>query len=178
MASPSALYARDRGWSDRYLDEVRRIVGPFLLKPAPFEVDTQQAGDLVLMTSADLRIAVRVRRSSSSERFPDQITIRSRRDNGAATELEKIISGLGDWFFYGHAVPSNPRLVRWFLLDLDTFRAACAASRARRLAGRSPLFKAGSVNNGDGTSFAWFDVPSIEARFPGFVIASSEGRQA
>ncbi len=32
-------YGDDRKWSDEYLPAVKRIVGPYLLSEAPFEVD-------------------------------------------------------------------------------------------------------------------------------------------
>lgn len=164
-------YAVDRTWSDRYLTAIKRIIGPHLLEESSFEVDTKQAADLVLIQAKDLKIACRVRRSTYKDRYPYDITIRSKRDNGLETELEKIMKGYGDWLFYGHA-DSNEKdaaISRWFLVDLDAFRhhINTGAVQVKHIANKD-------YNTGlpDGTHFAAFDLRTFPAT-PKILIASS-----
>ncbi|MEM6277597.1 MAG: hypothetical protein AAF714_11685 [Pseudomonadota bacterium] len=62
-------YGANRAWSDQYLPEIRRLVGPHLLKPAPEDLDTKQATDLMLLDARDMRLAARVRRPGYTERY-------------------------------------------------------------------------------------------------------------
>lgn len=119
-----ASYSKDRSWSDRYLPEICKIVGPLLLKPAPLELDMKEATDLILLTAKDIRIACRIRRPGYEEKYPFEFTMReSRRDTGAVTEIYKIMAGFGDWFFYGHAGNTRePLISRWMIVDLCSFR--------------------------------------------------------
>lgn len=146
-------YADDRVWSDRFINELRRIVGPYLLVPSSFEVDTQQAADLVVFRGRDVTVACRVRRHGYADQYPYDFTIRSNRATGARTELEKIIDGWGDWFLYGHATADGHGLARWMLLDLSAFRAALI---------RAPeSVRMQKKDNGDGTKFRAIDVRSL-----------------
>lgn len=153
-------YQHDRNWSDAFIPALRHIVGPLLLHEAPLEVDREQAADLVVLTGRNMTVACRVRRPGYAHRYPWDFTIRARRENGSKTELAKIVEGWADWLVYAHA-DENFGLGRWFVLDLDAFRAALirqAAIRDRQ-----------ETSNGDGTSFLAYDVREI----PGLVIAAS-----
>jgi hypothetical protein len=55
-------YTANRSWSDRYLPEIRRIVGAQLLDVAADSFDWQQATDLMMLDARDVRVAARVRR--------------------------------------------------------------------------------------------------------------------
>lgn len=112
---------KDKNWSDLYLPQIRAIVGPLLLEPAPLEMDLREATDLKILKARDMRIACRLRRPGYADRYPFEFTIRSQRHHNK-TELEKILNGFGDWAFYGH-VDNAERLNRYLLLDLDWFRA-------------------------------------------------------
>jgi hypothetical protein len=101
----SGNFADDFNWQKAFVPEVMGIIGPRLLKPAPWRVDARQAGDLIVVRTGDNHtIAMRLRRPGRFyfRIFWDEITIRSHRKSGAETELSKIIKGFGDWFFYGH----------------------------------------------------------------------------
>jgi hypothetical protein len=50
-------YAEDRQWSDRFIPEIKRIVGPYLLTTTPDEIDCSQAADLMVFTARDMRLA-------------------------------------------------------------------------------------------------------------------------
>ena len=151
-------YGDNRNWSDQFIPSICDIVGPRLLIPAPFEIDTQQATDLIVLRVRDLSIAARVRDASRGyyEKYPKQFTMRSQVSSGVSTELMKIIKGWAGWMFYGHGRVSPVRFVAWKIIDLDVFRAtlirdASMADRSRQIA------------NGDGTYFMPFDISNFPA---------------
>ena len=162
-------YATDREWSDIMIPQIRGIVGPRLLKPAPFDLDACEATDLLLFKARDMRIAARVRRPGYADRYPFEFTIRAHRESGAETEMSKIIDGFGDWMFYGHADETNT-ICRWFLIDLHSFRATLI----RRPAG----LKLNRKDNGDGTHFVAYDVRSFPEHPPLLVASSHDIRAA
>lgn len=145
-------YTDDRAFSDRFIPEIRKLIGPHLLVPASIEQDRCLATDLVLLRARDLMIACRVRRPGY-ENFWDQFTMRAVRENGTKTELRKFVEGFGDWFFYGHAAPDLQFITRWMLIDLAAWRA--------HLMLRSPI-RCGNQWNTDGeTAFRWYDIKSF-----------------
>ena len=145
-------YERERSFSDRYLPAIKAIVGPMLLEPASFEVDTKQATDLVILTARDIRIAVRVRRADKYlDRYGYEITVREKLDSGVKTEWDKIIDGeCAHWFFYGFANPDNDQILHWWLIDLKRMMANCFRHWSK--------IRTGTQSNGDGTHFRWFDL--------------------
>lgn len=144
--------ARDFGWQAQFADSIRRIVGPFLLVPAPMDVDMTQATDFLMFKAGGLSLAARIRGTDRSGRryadlYPNDITIRSRRDNGTRTEWAKIIEdGFADWMFYGHATGVGTRLYPFFLIDLAVLREMYAADGTKILTSQDKA-------NGDGTYF-------------------------
>lgn len=161
-------YAKDREWSDQFIPHIKKIVGPYLLEEAPFEVDTKKAADLILLQAAAVTIACRVRRHGYADKYPNQFTLRYRRDNGAETEYSKICNGFGTWMFYGHAGIVRGVVDRWLLINLNHFRAQLINSDSRK------RIVFGDMPNGDGTHFRWFDVSSFSST-PPVLIATSEG---
>jgi hypothetical protein len=59
------------------------------------------------------------------------LTIRSRRDTKAKTELAKIKEGHGFRYFYGW-IDDNDKIVEWMLIDLDKLRASGLLEKPRR----------------------------------------------
>lgn len=155
-------YTEDRGWSDAFIPALRAIVGPLLLEESSYELDTTRAADLVVFTAKTLTVACRVRRYGYAQSYPWDFTIRSRRDTGAVTELSKIIDGWADWFIYAHADSDGFNLSRWFVLDLNVFRAALIRDARQRDHRETP--------NGDGTYFVAYDVRD----FPAEIIVSAK----
>lgn len=159
-------YKDDRRWSDRFIPTVKKLVAPFFCVETPFEVDAKEAADLFFLDIRPKKIACRVRRAGFQDRYPYEFTVRSARDSGATTELEKIIDGEADFMFYGHAVNSHDSTIgNWFLIDLNQFRAALI--RHARTGGVN-LSKS-KKSNGDGTHFVAYDLRS----FPEKIIADS-----
>lgn len=163
----SGTYASDRAWSDRFIPEIKSIIGPRLLVETPDAIDREQAADLMVFTVRGVTIAARLRRPGYLDKYRYEFTIRARRDSGAVTELSKIVDGWGDWMFYGHVDDTESRLAWWWLLDLHSFRAALIR---RNTTGKGLRY--GEKPNGDGTYFRWFDVRTFPAE-PPLVIASS-----
>jgi hypothetical protein len=154
-------YRIDREWSDQFIPRIKTLVGPLLLQPSSLQIDRTEAADLIILVAKDLRIAARVRRAGYAAQYPWQFTVRSFRESGEKTELSKIIDGWGDWFFYGHHWAgrepdrNGPEIRPWWLIDLHAFRAALIRDR------KELLIKTGTMENGDGTSFRWFDIRSF-----------------
>jgi hypothetical protein len=157
-------FSRDFAWQHKYLAEVKSIVGPQLLMAAPLEVDANEATDLMVLRARDMRIGCRIRRAGFAEKYAWDFTIRSQRDSGAKTELEKIVEGWCDWLFYGHAAHDDrPGLARWFLVDLAALRAHLIRHR--------DVVRPRRLSNGDGTHFVAFDVRCFPA-LPPILVAS------
>lgn len=158
-------YTSDRTWSDGYIPALRQVVGPLLLDEAPLEHDMRQATDLIVLTARDMRIGCRVRRPGYVDRYPWDFTIRSTRDSGAKTEITKIIDGWGDWLVYAHAADTPiPTLTRWFVLELNVFRASLIRTAKLR-----PTI-ARQKSNRDGTYHMPYDVREFG---PELVVAAS-----
>ncbi len=164
-------YNKDRRWSDRFIPEIKRIVGPYLLEESSFEVDTQQASDLVVMRANGLTVACRVRRPEYY-RYRYDFTIRSMRDSGAETEQVKIYKGWADWMFYGHAVPEcdaveSPGFRGWMLLNLNSYRFQMIAYREK--------IAKEHKGNRDGTYFNVYDIRSFNLNLNPPLVIASEG---
>ena len=159
----SGAYTNDRAWSDQFIPRIKRIVGPLLLEPAPLEEDCAHATDLIVLNARDRRIACRMRRVGFALRFPNDFTVRSQRDNGAETELSKMVNGFGDWFFYGHAASKDGiEISRWMIVDLSAWRS----HRIRNPQRCRPKI----MPNGDGTHFAVFNLDQFNGK-PDILIA-------
>ena len=114
----------DKGWSDRFIPEIKRILGEHLIGIASDEDDQTMNTDLITLTMPDRgRIGCRVRRFAALGRFGGEFTIRASRPSGTKTELQKIYDGWGDYFFYGFSNQEETSLAQWVLCDLDVMRS-------------------------------------------------------
>ena len=163
-------YTTNRNWSDRFLPEIKQLVGGHLLETSPDSFDHMEATDLMMLDARDMRVAARVRRPGYSERYPYQFTIRSAVASGRQTELSKIVNGNGDWMFYGHSNAAQTGLDAWWLIDLRAFRAGLIRNRLNE---RQIVM--GDQKNSDGTRFKWFDVRSFPSE-PPLLVASSDSQ--
>ena len=160
-------FQTDFRYQSGFLPVIKAIVGPLLLEPSSFELDTREATDLLVLLARDMRIACRVRRQGYAEKYPWEFTIRSSRPSGAITEMAKIVDGWGDWMFYGHDC-GNGGISRWMVLNLHAMpshliRDGFRAKRTIRRFDRS---------NGDGTKFIAFDALSFSGPPPLLVESS------
>lgn len=152
-------YSEDRAWSDLFIPEMKRIIGPYLLVESPDEIDKKQAADLIILTGRSLTIACRLRRAEYAERYPYDITIRSRRTNGTKTEFEKIVDGYGDMMFYGFASEDGCSIKRWTIIDLAALRAYLIREGWKSEGRRKPWSE--RKNTDGSTSFAAFDARQL-----------------
>ncbi len=78
-------YSQNRKWSDRFLPEIKQLVGGYLLETAPDPFDHLQATDLTMLDACDMRVAARVWHPGYASRYPHHFTIRSQVAAGAQT---------------------------------------------------------------------------------------------
>lgn len=160
-------YETNRGWSDRFIPEIKGILGTHLISIAPVAEDQERNTDLMVMTLDAIRVGCRIRRNRYLQHYGGEFTIRSNYTNGYRTELGKIIEGWGHYFFYGFSDTAENGLAKWALADLNVFRLYIAREMARNR-GKVP----GSIkDNRDGRNsfrcFRWSDLPG------NFVVAQS-----
>jgi len=148
-------YQSNREWSDKYLGQIKTIIGPHLLEESSFEIDTQQATDLVMINGKTKDIACRVRKPGYFDKYKYEFTIRSSNKYGNNTEFLKIIKGFADWAFYGHVDNSN-KIHSWYLINLDVFR-----SDLIRRQGFVKLYTNDQTNGPNDTQFKAFDIRSF-----------------
>ena len=152
----------DKRWSDRFLPEIKAIIGTHLITEPPFEEDAERNTDLMVLRLDAIRIVCRVRKFKFSDTYPDEFTIRTVRPSGAQTELGKIIEGWGDYFFYGFADAQESGLFSWALCDLKVFRSWFSRELVRNK-GKMP---GQQRSNHDGSSsFAAFDINDLPESF-------------
>lgn len=152
----------DKAWADKFLPEIKRILGEHLITQAPMEEDAEHNTDLIILKLDAIRIACRIRRYGYFEKYRDEFTIRSGRPNGCKTELAKIIEGWGDYFFYGFSNEDESGLLAWFLGDLRIFRLW----GMRELARSKGRFPGMEIPNNDGSSvFRSFYICSLPNEF-------------
>lgn len=150
-------WKNDKKWSDKFLPEIKAILGQQFIGAAPYEEDTERNTDLIVLKLEPIRIACRLRRKEYFEKWPDEFTIRSSRPTGNKTELTKIMEGWGDYFFYGFC--DDEVLVYWTIGDLKVFRLWFN----RQLFRNKGAVPGKEQKNGDGSSlfiaFRWSQLP-------------------
>lgn len=118
----------DKKWSDKFLPEIKQILGLHLIGEPPIEEDQERNTDLIVLKMDAIRIGCRVRRHTGLngqpyfDKYGDEFTVRCARPSGCKTELAKIVEGWGDYFFYGFSASDETALIRWSLCNLNVFR--------------------------------------------------------
>ena len=152
-------WIEQKKWSDRFLPEIKRILGEHLIAEPPIEEDAERNTDLIVLKLDAVRIACRVRRFLYCELYGHEFTIRSGLPSGNKTELTKIIEGWGDYFFYGFADAAETKIVHWALGNLNVLRLHIYQNLIER---RIPWIA--QKNNFDGSSsfvaFRYADLPA------------------
>lgn len=162
-------WQEDKQKSDLYIHEIKAILGVHLIGPAPEEEDQQRNTDLIVLKMEAVRIACRIRTPEYYVKYPNDFTIRYTRPNGADTEFKKVMSGWGDYLFYGFGDDDERCLQAWRLGDLKVFRWWL---NRELYAGRRPYRR---LRNRDGSSdflaFTWTDLPDT------FVVADAKSHR-
>ena len=140
----------DKKWSDKFIPEIKSILGQHLISEAPVEEDRDHNTDLIVLTLKPFRVGCRVRRNMFLERYGHEFTMRSIRPSGQKTELQKMIEGWGDYFFYGFADATDTYIMKYFLGDLNVFREWFNYWRINSEDGKAPGI---DYPNQDGSSY-------------------------
>jgi hypothetical protein len=118
----------DKRWSDKFLPEIKQLLGLYLIGEPPIEEDCERNTDLMVLKMEAVRIGCRVRRHTTEKGYPvfdkhkDEFTIRYSRPSHVKCELTKIIEGWGDYFFYAFATKDETGLNQWVLCRYRVFR--------------------------------------------------------
>lgn len=148
-------YDQSRQFADPYSPRIRELIGATNVSLATDEQDRKEATDMLEFVARNLRYACRVRGVGYAADYPNDFTLRFRRDNGTKTEFAKIMEGWADRMFYGHATGIGIGIYPWMIIDLDVFREVIENEDQY-----DPI-KWGKKNSGDGTWFAWYDASSF-----------------
>ena len=160
-------WQKDKRWSDRFLPEIKRILGEHLISEPPIEEDAERNTDLMVLRLDAVRIGCRVRKYEYLKQYGDEFTIRAGRPTGAKTELTKIIEGWGNYFFYGFSDEYEQNLAQWILGDLNALRIYIN----RQLYANGGRFPGSMKYNVDNSSnFIAFKQNAI----PGFIVAQKD----
>ncbi len=143
-------WEQQKAWSDRFLPEIKAILGQHLIGEPPVAEDTERNTDLMVLRMEAVRIGCRIRKIGYLRHYGDEFTIRAELPTGTKTELAKIIEGWGDYFFYGFADSYETHLIKWTLADMRVFRGAYSRMIA------SPSASIALKKNADGSKFAAF----------------------
>lgn len=158
-------WTTDKAWSDRFIPEIKRIVGEHLIAVPPAEEDMLRNTDLLsLALPGQVRIACRVRKYAYLDLYPDEFTLRCSRPSGARTEIEKLLEGWGDYLFYGFAGADATELAAWLLADLSVFRRWVTWYPSQHGAWPGEL----RCNRDGSSQFVSFKIDDV---FPEFVVA-------
>lgn len=146
-------WQNDKAWSDRFIPQIKRILGQHLIATADWRQDTRENSDLLVFECTPFRVACRIRRHAFLQTNPYEFTIRASRPSENKTELAKIMEGWGNFFFYGFSNKAETEVVNWFIGDLNIFRGAVVRDIYRD----KELFDRRKILNRDGSSsfYAW-----------------------
>jgi len=148
----------DKAKADRYLPEIKSILGRTFIGAAPVEEDQERNTDLIVLKLEPIRIACRIRTCEYFRRYPAEFTIREGRPSGVKTELTKILEGWGQYFFYGFSDENQEGLKAWAIGDLNVFRLWFHRQTVRS----NGILPGKQKNNCDGSScfraFSWDDL--------------------
>lgn len=162
----------DFNWQRHLIPHAKQILANYLIGEAPDVEDMHRNTDLIVLTMNPVRVACRFRRNHyltgpRGSQYADEFTIRLTRPSGAMTELAKVLSGWGDFIFYGFARPDGEDgFAAWLIGSLHEFRNWHAHALFNLPAGRLP---GSSIPNADGSSE--FMVYRVDDLPDGFVVA-------
>lgn len=115
-------WSSDKKWSDKFIPEIKSILANIFVCAAPEYEDQRNNTDLMVFMMNPARVACRVRRFEYLKRYPNDITIRKSRPSGNESELAKLISGFGDYLFYGFSNDDETGIKAYTVIDLSKFR--------------------------------------------------------
>lgn len=146
----------DKKWSDKYLPQIKRILGETFIGEPSVEEDQERNTDLIVLNMTGLRFACRIRKEHYFKDYSGEFTIRSHRPSAKKTELEKILEGWGDFMFYGFA--NEKEVFYWKIGDLKIFRTYFSryCVKNKTVPG---IKKSNKDSSSDFIAFKWTDLP-------------------
>ena len=111
----------DKLLTDRAMPHVQAALGCLLFKAGNAVEDTKEATDLRILNAQDQRVAVRLRSDRYRDKYGGEITLRYDRPSGTQSEVEKIMMGFAQWFFYGF-IDDSGRLIQYTIINLNGVR--------------------------------------------------------
>lgn len=150
------------GYNDltlRYHDEIKAVLGLNFFKQASIEEDMKRNTDFTLMETERGRYACRVRSYEYYKRYKNEFTIRARTKFNQKTEIDKILEGWGDYFFYAFESENQNSILAYTVSDLDVFRKTYKYALAD--GNKIGTYK----DNHDGTGFLAFRWSNFPAEF-------------
>jgi hypothetical protein len=169
VPNPIASWKYDKMFSDKFLIEIKQLLGLHLIIESPIKEDMHHNTDLMVLLMKDIRVCCRIRRHHYYEKYHHQFTIRKSRQSGNDSELTKLIEGWGDYLFYGFSNDKEVSLFHWTLCDLSVFRVWFGRQLYLSQKGEMPgIIKRNIDNSSDFIAFNLIDLPDK------FIIAQSE----
>lgn len=155
-------WANRKAWSDRFIPEIKRILGEHLIQVPDIAEDRLRNTDLITFCMpGEVRIACRVRKYRYLQKYPDEFTLRCSVPSGRKTELAKLLKGWGDYIFYGFSNPEETDLAAWLIGDLGIFRQWHQQYRATHQRWPGQMKR-----NPDGSShFLAFGIHDVDPKF-------------
>lgn len=147
-------WEKDKQWSDKFILEIKRILGETFFALPSLSDDQMKNTDLICMDMTGKRIGCRVRKKQYLSKYPFQFTIRYSRPMGTKTEYQKILDGWGDYFFYGFSNTLETSFLLWMIGDLKIFRQTIINDN------RTGQTKQNTDNSSNFKVFEWQEMPS------------------
>jgi len=157
-------YNVNRDFSDKFVLEVKRILGEQFLIEAPLIEDLKENTDIRSFVMWPIRYGFRVRRHSDIH-FNKDFTLYYESPKGREIEVEfhKILKGYGDYFLYGFSDEEEQGFECWGICNLNILRGFIenyAAKHNGKLPGTiKKKYTEGREYLGKFIAFNWADLP-------------------
>jgi hypothetical protein len=116
-------WKKDHAWAQQFVPHISQILGEAFVTEASLEQDMHENTDLLFQVKGE-SIAVRMRNVKEWAPFNrrNEWTIRTSRPSGMTTEVEKLLYGWGDYYFYGWGDDRDKRVKAYTILYLKPVR--------------------------------------------------------
>lgn len=112
----------------QFLPMIKTLILPHVvyIKEPHIEEDLRHNTDLLCLTVVPykedgVRVACRIRREEYLKRYGGHFTVRAALPSGVPTEIDKVMGGWGDLFFFGFG-SDDGKLLKWTLAKYSVFR--------------------------------------------------------
>ena len=120
----SRTFQEDFRWQQRFIPQIKQIIGMYSVEIASFKQDTKYATDFLIAETKVFKYACRIRTEPYLKNFNCDFTIRFDRPSGQRTEFEKILSdGFPERMIYAVGA-DNGDILAYKIVSLNIFRIA------------------------------------------------------